>query len=239
MYLIYFDENKYSKENPFFYIGGILLKDDKLTEFEETIAQIQFNFFNTNVLTKETELHGINIFQGKENFKTRKLEERVKLFNDITTFVVDNKIPIRLVRIDIELHRKKFKFPQPEYNLGLTLALERFCDFLEKKDDIGVVFGDYEKDEISKSILDFSQFKHQGKTPMFHGRALGRLKDTIYFSHSHHSRFLQVTDILIYMAGRFENNGLNTLNFKWHEMQVYENWEKIKSGTDFKMQRWP
>lgn len=45
--------------------------------------------------------------------------------------------------------------------------------------------------------------------------------------------------ILIYMAGRFENNGLNTLNFKWHEMQVYENWEKIKSGTDFKMQRWP
>jgi hypothetical protein len=239
MYLIYFDENKYSKENPFFYIGGILLKDDKLTDLESTIMQIQFNYFSTNILTKDTELHGISIFQGKDNFKTRKLEERVRLFNDITTFVIDNKIPIRMVRIDIEAHRKKYKYPQPEYNLGLTLVLERFCDFLENVNDIGVVFGDYEGDEISKSILDFSQFKHIGKTPMYHGRALGRLKDTIYFSHSHHSRFLQITDILVYMAGRFENNGINPSTFKWHETQVYENWEKIKVGTDFKIQRWP
>ncbi len=73
---------------------------------------------------------------------------------------------------------------------------------------------------------------------MYHGRALGRLKDTIYFSHSHHSRFLQITDILVYMAGRFENNGINPSTFKWHETQVYENWEKIKVGTDLKIQRW-
>lgn len=30
----------------------------------------------------------------------------------------------------------------------------------------GVVSGDYEKDEITDSILDFSQFKFLGKTPM-------------------------------------------------------------------------
>lgn len=30
MHLIYFDENKYSDENPFFNIGGILVSEDKM-----------------------------------------------------------------------------------------------------------------------------------------------------------------------------------------------------------------
>ena len=45
MHLIYFDENKYSIDFPYFYIGGIILPDCKLTELEKTITQIQYNFF--------------------------------------------------------------------------------------------------------------------------------------------------------------------------------------------------
>ncbi len=117
------------------------------------------------------------------------------------------------------------------------LILERFCDYLESVDDIGAVFGDHEKDEISRSILDFSQFKLDGKTRMYFGRPLGRLKDTIYFTHSHHSRFLQIADIVIYLANRFENNG--TLCEKWHDIETKILWEKLKLETDFYMQRWP
>ena len=53
--------------------------------------------------------------------------------------------------------------------------------------------------------IDFSEYKSQGKTPMYFGRPLGRLLDTVYFTQSHHSRFLQVADLLVYMAGRYEN----------------------------------
>ena len=100
-----------------------------------------------------------------------------------------------------------------------------------------MVFGDYEKDEISRSILDFSQFKFDGKTPMPLGRPLERLKDTIYFTHSHHSRFLQVADMVIYLAGRFENN--NHTPDKWHECQLYDLWRSLKRDTDFSIKRWP
>ena len=134
-------------------------------------------------------------------------------------------------------HREKYSYPVPEYRLGLMLILERVCDYLDTVDDLGVVFGDYEKDEITKSILDSSQFKISGKTPMYFGRPLGRLIDTVYFTHSHHSRFLQVADLIIFMAGRYENHEVPQA--KWHDQKVLKFWEKIKANARLEIQRWP
>jgi hypothetical protein len=159
----------------------------------------------------------------------------VQLFEDIGQFIIQNKIPFRAACIDVKAHRAKYTYPQPEYNLGLMLILERFCDYLDEKDDIGIVFGDYEKDEITKSILDFSQFKHSGKTPMYGGRPLGRLKDTIYFTHSHHSRFLQAADMVMYLANRYCNGHIP---IKWHDIKCKAVWEAIKN-MDCVIQRWP
>jgi len=57
---------------------------------------------------------------------------------------------------------------------------------------------------------------------MYLGRPLGRLVDTVYFTQSHHSRFLQVSDLLVYMAGRYENGG--EIADKWHEKEVARAW---------------
>ncbi|MEW8293051.1 MAG: DUF3800 domain-containing protein [Candidatus Thiodiazotropha sp.] len=236
MHLSYFDEDKYSEENPFFLIGGLVIPDGKALEFEDTLSQIQYNFFGTNVLTKDTEFHGKELFHGKGQFKGRKLADRVRVFHDISSFLINNKIPIRMVCIDVHAHRAKYNYPIPEYRLGLMLILERFCDYLDHVDDLGIVFGDYEKDEITHSVLDFSQFKVLGKIPMYFGRPLGRLIDTVYFTHSHHSRFLQVADMLIYMAGRYEN-GFEPE--KWHDQETKKAWENIKANVDVQIQRWP
>jgi len=236
MQLIYFDETKFAKDNPFFLIGGIIVSDNQVSGLENSLIDIQYNFFGTSILSHETEFHGQHIFNGIGHFRKRKLIDRVALFEDIGRFICNYQIPIRIVCIDVYKHRQKYTFPQPEYNLGLMLVLERFCDVLEQKNDIGLIFGDYEKDEITKSILDFSQFKHTGKTPMYHGRPLGRLKDTIYFTHSHHSRFLQVADMVLYMANRYENGFVPE---KWHDVQVQAVWEKIKTKVDCQIQSWP
>jgi hypothetical protein len=237
MYLIYFDENKYSEDNPYFFLGGVLVEDQSIRQYEDTLTQIQYNFFGTSILSKDTEMHGMDIFQGKGAYKRKKLTERLTLFNEITSFIIRNAIPIRMVCIDVNAHRSKYIYPQPEYSLGLMLILERFCDFLDSVDGIGIVFGDYEKDELTRSILDFSQFKVNGKTPMYFGRPLGRLVDTIYFTHSHHSRFLQVADILVYFANRYEN-AVN-MPAKWHDKEVKKMWDTIKGNTSYGLQRWP
>ena len=237
MCLAYFDENKYSEENPFFVIGGYLMPDDNALDLEAALTKIQLDFFNSAALRTDTEFHGKEMLHGKGNFKRRKLSERIQLFEALTKFVIDNKLPIRLVCIDVKAHRQKYNRPMPEYRLGLMLILERFCDYLEQKKDIGAVFGDYEKDEISRAILDFAEFKVVGKTLMYYGRPLGKLIDTVYFTHSHHSRFLQVADVLVYMAGRYEN--MSARPEKWHDQKVFAMWEKIKANTDFRIQNWP
>jgi hypothetical protein len=237
MHLCYFDENKHTADNPHFFIGGLMIPDAKAPEFENTLSQIAFNFFGARTLTVHTEFHGKDLFHGKGNAKGRKLDERVRVFQDVATFVTDSKIPVRMICIDVKRHEKKYKYPTPPYRLGLMLILERFCEHLDKIHDLGLVFGDYEADEVTSAVVDFSEFKSQGKTPMCFGRPLGRLLDTVYFTQSHHSRFLQVADLLVYMAGRYEN--WRHVPDKWHEQAVKDAWEKIKASGNVSIQRWP
>lgn len=237
MHLCYFDENKHGPDNPHFFIGGLLIPDKKALDFESTLSQIAFNFFGARSLIQANELHGKELFHGKGNAKGRKLEERVQVFRDVATFVTDNQIPVRMVCIDVERHKNKYQYPMPAYRLGLMLILERFSEYLEQVDDLGLVFGDYEADEVTGAVVDFSEYKSQGKTPMYFGRPLGRLLDTVYFTQSHHSRFLQVADLLVYMAGRYERR--NDIPDRWHEQEVKAAWEKIKASGNVFIQRWP
>jgi len=237
MRLIYFDESKPTSENPVFFIGGLLFPEDQIIKLENAISQIAFNFFGTAILSKDTELHGKSIFHGKDNFKKHKMDKRIKLLSDIASVVTNFKIPIRIVRIHVKAHRAKYVYPEPEYGLGLMLFLERCCDYLEKEKQLGLAFGDYEEQELTQSVLDFSQYKFKGKTPMYYGRPLGLLIDTLYFTHSHHSRFLQMADVVVFLANRF--NAVSAEPDKWHDKEGKKIWESLKSGTDFYLQNWP
>lgn len=237
MHLIYFDENKYSDANPFFTIGGILVPEAKMLRLDKTLTTIQSNFFGSSHMVLENEFHGKDMFHGKGNFKRRKLADRVQLFEYLATFLVDNAIPIQLIHIDVERHRAKYTYPTPEYRLGLMLFLERACDYLDKVDDLGIAFGDYERDEVARSVVDFSEYKTAGRTPMYFGRPLGRLVDTVYFTQSHHSRFLQLADVVVYMAGRYLHH--TGAPEKWHDARVWEIWEKTKASAEMNIQHWP
>lgn len=236
MHLAYFDENKFSDDNPFFLIGGLIIPEGKISEFEAELCTIQESFFGESILKKETELHGKEIFQGKGQFKGRNLSERVQLFSDVTSLLIENDIPIRIVCIDVLSHRQKYYKPDPEYQLGLMLILERFCSYLDRVDDRGLVFGDYESEQMTKSVREFSYYKTEGKTRYYYGRPLNNLIDTVYFTHSHHSRFLQVADMIIYMAQRYEN-GFDVV--KWHDKQVISTWKELRAKADIIIQHWP
>lgn len=237
MHLCYFDENKHSPDKPHFFIGGILIPENKAINFETALDNIAQDFFGARTLTRGHELHGKELFHGKGNAKGRMLQDRMCVFQKISKLIVENDIPVRMVCIHVARHFQKYKSPTPAYRLGLMLILERFAEYLDEIQDLGLVFGDYEADEITDAVVDFSEYKSQGKTPMYFGRPLGRLLDTVYFTHSHHSRFLQVADLLVYMAGRYENS--ESLIDRWHEDIVRSAWEKIKASGNMKIQRWP
>ena len=237
MHLLYFDENKYSEDNPFFTIGGVLVPESKVLDLDKTLTRIQSNFFGSSLLTAQTEFHGFEMFQGKGVYKNRRLSERVQLFDDLSRFLIDEQIPVRLVRVDVKSHREQHKFPTPEYRVGLMILLEIAHRYLDQVDDLGIAFGDYEQDEMARSVVDFSEYRTLTDPPMYQGRPLGRLVDTVYFCHSHHSRFLQLADLVVYMAGRYMN--MQQRPDKWHDARVFDIWEEIKASENFQIHHWP
>lgn len=236
MYLIYFDESKFQiKYHPYFFLGGILIDESHCHQLEKTITQIQYNFFQKHTLGHDTELHGAEVFSGKKNFKGRKIPERIQLFKDVLTALEKNCVAVRMIKVDVPRHREKYTYPTPEYRLSLMLFLERCCDLLDKKKASAVVYGDYEQDEVANAVLDFSQFKQTG-THMHFGRSLGRLVDSIYFTHSHYSRFMQVADMVCFLCQRYESDRSYQ---KWHDQQLEQAWTEFKGKVDWQMQTWP
>lgn len=237
MILSYFDENKFSEDRPLFYIGGLMVPDTKITRVEDTLAVIVRNFFGISLLTRETEIHGKELWHGKGAFKKRSAKDRLSLITDLLSVITTNKLPVRLVCVDVPTHRERYQYPEPEYALGLMLLLEQFCVELEKAHDIGLVFGDHEEDEYARAISDFSSFKGAGRTPMYRGRSLEPLKDTIYYTRSHHSRFLQLADLIVFLAQRFDT--VRDKPEKWLEAQGWELWQTLKAGTEYEIKHWP
>lgn len=163
------------------------------------------------------------------------MPERVQLFKDILSALTKNSIAVRMIKIHVPNHKDKYAYPTPEYQLALMLFLERCCDFLDQKKSSGIVFGDYEQDEIAKAVLDFSQFKQTG-THMHFGRSLGRLVDSIYFTHSHYSRFMQAADMVCFLCQRYESSRNYS---KWHDTELEKAWSEFKLKVDFVVQDWP
>ena len=237
MHLIYFDENKHSNDSPYFFIGGYLVSEEYAIRLDDRLTEIQKSFFGSTLLVKKHEFHGKDMFHGKGNYKQVPCATRMQLFADLVQVYIDFKLPIRIVRINVIKHNNKYSMPYPIYRLGLMLVLERMCDYLDSCDEIGMVHGDIEKDELSKAVQDFSSFKFNGKTPMYFGRPLGRLVDTVHFTHSHHSRFLQLADVLIYLVGRC-TRVCNTPS-SWPDKKVIEFVKEVWANTDAKIQHWP
>ncbi len=237
MWLAYFDENKFdlSAGRNAFWIGGLLVDDRQAAALDARLREVQSTFLGSSVLSVATELHGKELFHSKGNCKGRSLADRLAVFDKVAQCVLDMNLPLRFVSIDVVAHRARYKTPEPEYRLGLMLALERYCDFLEARRDQGLVFCDYEADEITGSVLDFSAYKQLGSTKFWFGRSLDRIHDTIYFTHSHHSRFLQASDLLIYLAARYDN--VREAPEKWHEQQAWSTWQKIRANAE--IQHWP
>lgn len=100
-----------------------------------------------------------------------------------------------------------------------------------------MVFGDYEKDEMADAVCDFSNYQYRGMTN-YNGRSLESLIDTIYFTHSHHSRLLQLADVMLYMVQRFDL-GFHDMA-KWHEQEGLKIWSDMKTkAQSYVVQRWP
>ncbi len=193
MLIIYFDEVKYDGiSQKYEWICGIGVNDTDIQHVERQVSDIAENCFGNRILSPETELHAVDIFNRKKNFKSwPDISKRISVLKNIAAILAQkDKIKRIAVRIDVGLIHHS------------DSAKERaFVYFVERANNLvlwakthGILIGDFEQESLSReSATKLSGFRENG-TPYPYGQEIKGLIDTVHFSHSCSSRMLQLAD---------------------------------------------
>ena len=194
MYLTYFDEVKYQKDvQPYYWLGGIMVKADLVSDLEGQVNCLSKECFGVSRLESGTEFHAKDIFHGKGNFKGRDVHQRLDVLQKLAK-IIDRHDEI--FKIPVRLEPRLMLASDPEHK-AFMFFVERVQMQLHHLKSIGMLIGDHEKSMISASTYNLSRYRENGTDYQF-GHTIDRLIDTVHFTHSHHSRMLQLADIYMY-----------------------------------------
>jgi hypothetical protein len=196
MYLTYFDEVKHNPPAQNSYLlAGIAVHINDIASLESEVNALAKSFFGSSLLNKGTEFHGVDIFQGKGNFKGIKFEDRLELLKSLVEIVCDGS---RVIKVWVQINPGNITHTSksPE-DIGFMYFVECVDKKLSELGSKGVLFGDYDDPVIAASVASLSRFR-EGGTEWERRRNIECLVDTVHFAHSHHSRLIQLADIFAY-----------------------------------------
>jgi len=191
---MYFDEVKYHPPVQNRYrLGGIMMDSQLVPELEQAVNELSMQRFDSATLSAETEFHAKDIFHGKANFKGRDIAERLETLEQLAR-IIDRHQEISKIQITLDPDRMIASDYEDHAFMHLV---ERTQMQLSSLGSIGMLIGDHERSRVSPATYNLSRFRQNG-TDYKYGRDIDRLVDTVHFSHSHHSRMLQLADVYMF-----------------------------------------
>ncbi|NCB27267.1 MAG: DUF3800 domain-containing protein [Bacteroidia bacterium] len=196
MRLVFFDESKNDNCYPSYHIGGIVIEDDRLLEVEAHVRAIAEDIFGNSRLTRETEFHAAEIFHRKKNFKSfDNFDARV----DVLRRLIDILNLEYVHLIDIKINCDLLSTSQCPEDIAFMFLCERANDYMRSRQALGMLIGDRENDRsAARHAGSLSDYKIRG-TDFAFGREITHLVDSVHFTQSHLSRFLQLADVYVWI----------------------------------------
>ncbi len=206
MTLIFFDEVKQQPDYPFYHIGGVCIQEEILGEVELQINNISKKIFGNSRLGRDTEFHAVDVFHRKKNFqKIESFKERLDILEEFFRILSREEIG----RIDIQINTSKLYSTQNAERIAFMYFCERCESYLRQKKQVGILIGDRESDHIAeKSSIALSEYREKG-TQFEYGLQIEKLFESVHFTHSHLSRFLQLADFYCWKL-QFVNRNRNS-----------------------------
>jgi hypothetical protein len=196
MLVAYFDEVKHEKGRPFYWLGALVADAKQIWQLEQQLNALAEAVFESRSMTKATEFHASDILNGNKHCKDWSFEKRVDTLKRLTSIIgtteslgkVYVKIYVDRVKYGIDVEETAFKF-----------MVERIDNYLKAKSSPGMLIGDRENEAIAgKMAMKLSCYREDG-TNWYFGKKIEFLIDTVHFTHSHHSRMLQLADLHVYL----------------------------------------
>jgi hypothetical protein len=101
--------------------------------------------------------------------------------------------------IDIQINCDQLSEGQSADEISFMFLCERANDLVRANKSLGMLIGDRESDRISARFsTSLSEYRARGSSFTF-GRDIHNLVDSVHFTHSHLSRFLQLADVYVWL----------------------------------------
>ena len=115
--------------------------------------------------------------------------------------------------IDIQINCEKLPSHHQPEEIAFMFFCERANDLVCARKSLGMLIGDRESDRVSEQYAkSLSGYRADGTDLMF-GRDIQNLVDSVHFTHSHLSRFLQLADVYTWLL-QFRNRNRNSDNHR-------------------------
>ncbi|MCA3636482.1 MAG: DUF3800 domain-containing protein [Methylobacterium sp.] len=196
MYVCYFDEYKPDEKNGInsYIVGGILTELKNVNYLEEKISDIAEQYLGSRDLIIETELHSKDIYFKKSNFKYFEIDKRLEVLERLAQ-IIGERDKIDLIYSCINVNA---------LYTGTDPAEHAFMHFVERvelalpKDACCILIGDRDDQYTVKMVRKFQKYRTSGTIPPY-GIQIRKIVDSVHFSHSHHSRMIQLADAYVFI----------------------------------------
>ncbi len=234
MKLIFFDEVKEESEYPYYHIGGVCIDESDLNYIESKVNQLAERTFESSLLKKETEFHAAEIYHRKKNFKSwADYSKRLEVLKSLLEIL---SLPEACL-IDIQINCRLLNEKQSPEEVAFMFLCERANDFVKQKKTLGMLIGDRENDQMSERFSTTLSGYRANRTEFAFGRELNHLVDSVHFTHSHLSRFLQLADVYSWIL-QFMNRNRSSQDPRHQAIFKMLKSEKIKLFPS-KYKEWP
>ena len=220
MKLIFFDEAKDDDKYQHYHIGDVCIDEEHLAAVEARVHKVVQDSFGDSRLNRGTELHAAEIYHRKKHFKEWSIfEQRISLIDELMQILSMPEIQL----IDIQINAEKLWENQIPDEVAFMFFCERANDLCKTNRCLGMLIGDRESDRVAERYAVSLSSYRTGGTDFAFGRDIENLVDSVHFTHSHLSRFLQLADIYTWLL-QFRNRNRESDNFR--HKAIFEIWAR-------------
>jgi hypothetical protein len=226
LYFLYVDESGKSglddPQQPFFVLGGLAMHESIWAVMESDL-NARIDALVPPPRPHRWELHMADMAYGKGWFKGMSRDTREALCEAVLD-TIDAHEPT-FIFVAIDKAKLKLRYPRPDApeDLAYRFIIERFDNYLARRDAIGLIVSDDQKggeDTIRKA---HSRYRSKGTDY----QRIDHVVETPFFAPSHWSRMLQVIDVATWLCNR-------TLRARASGGKLAEptEWERIEPRLD-------
>jgi hypothetical protein len=185
-----------------FYGFGAVVADEEQTRTLTTRMNDIVSPLVEYGVEQRAEVHAHPVFHGKGAWEQVPPRVRVKVFIDVVDAVRTSGATVLLRGVPLDSLRtlqdaRRYRERHTPEQVGFLLLLQRVDELASRRGEYALVIAD-ERDDRERHRERFAMYQAFGTPGTYMHTRLERLLDTVHFAPSHHSRMLQVADVLAF-----------------------------------------